>query len=573
MPTLKLKRNTVAGNSPTTAQLVVGELALNTEDGYLYAENAAGTVVNRIGTTSDRVGYLPAGTGSVATTVQAKLREFISPEDFGAVGDGVTDDTLAFQAAITYASGVSGSVYVPDGDYLFTAQESVLNNCAVAVYVPANVKIYGSGRVFCNKGALPTLIMFAIKGSNVVIDGLTIDNIFNNTGTNSQRSVAIEAGNRNYSNDEATVSNIDVLNCKLTNHFYGINFTTAAVSPNAIDGIRCIGNYIAAGNGIFSGTLNMIDASYTGQITNVIVSGNDCRNGTNSGGINLVGVHGFTVSGNTCSNLDYAGIQLENNCQRGVVSGNSVYQASRCLWVDDSRDIVLDGNVVVSESRVPPEGVAAYRDGILITREGFTGNTTYLTTDIVVSNNVVLDGRIRMTTFGSAAGEFGDFIITGNVVKFRNSGDQQANGMSLATCLSLIVSENTVIGGTENSILVSVGAARRLVLSNNITKKAGVEGSYGLYIMGDSSAEVVRVGNSFAQGIRGAVGTKVRGLEYLGTDGSPITFQNITIQAGTGSPEGVVTAGPGSIFLNKTEPAKLYIKASGFGNTGWVVNA
>jgi hypothetical protein len=101
MPTLKLKRNTVAGNSPTTAQLVVGELALNTEDGYLYAENNAGTVVNRIGTTSERVRYLPAGTGAVVTTVEAKLRRDIpSVGDVATiVADSATDNTAAILSA------------------------------------------------------------------------------------------------------------------------------------------------------------------------------------------------------------------------------------------------------------------------------------------------------------------------------------------------------------------------------------------------------------------------------------------------------------------------------------------
>ena len=54
-------------------------------------------------TGSSLVGYLPAGTGAVATTVQTKLREFVSAEDFGVIGDGVTDDTAAFIAACSYA--------------------------------------------------------------------------------------------------------------------------------------------------------------------------------------------------------------------------------------------------------------------------------------------------------------------------------------------------------------------------------------------------------------------------------------------------------------------------------------
>ena len=63
------------------------------------------------------VTYTPAGSGAVSTNVQDKLRESVSVTDFGAVGDGVTDDSSSIQAAIDYAETINAIVYLPPGNY------------------------------------------------------------------------------------------------------------------------------------------------------------------------------------------------------------------------------------------------------------------------------------------------------------------------------------------------------------------------------------------------------------------------------------------------------------------------
>lgn len=56
--------------------------------------------------------FTQGGTGSITRTVESKLRDVVSVKDFGAVGDGVTDDTAAIQAALN-----KGNSLVPPGTF------------------------------------------------------------------------------------------------------------------------------------------------------------------------------------------------------------------------------------------------------------------------------------------------------------------------------------------------------------------------------------------------------------------------------------------------------------------------
>lgn len=103
------------GYTETDANTVTFDSAPANNDLVLFIVNA---FVSQTTADASNVTYTPSGTGAVATNVQAKLSESVSVKDFGAVGDGVTDDTAAIQAALDSASP---EVKVSDGTYLTTS--------------------------------------------------------------------------------------------------------------------------------------------------------------------------------------------------------------------------------------------------------------------------------------------------------------------------------------------------------------------------------------------------------------------------------------------------------------------
>ena len=77
-------------------------------------EFIVGNAVTSLTTDPDVVTYNQGGTGAQDRTLTSKLQETVSVKDFGAVGDGVTDDTAAFNSAIA----ASNYIYIPEGTYL-----------------------------------------------------------------------------------------------------------------------------------------------------------------------------------------------------------------------------------------------------------------------------------------------------------------------------------------------------------------------------------------------------------------------------------------------------------------------
>ena len=76
-------------------------------------------------------------TGAVNRAINAKLQDVLSVKDFGAVGDGTTNDTTAIQAALNYVNSLGGgTVYFPQGTYLSNLLTIYSNTCLIGQGVP-----------------------------------------------------------------------------------------------------------------------------------------------------------------------------------------------------------------------------------------------------------------------------------------------------------------------------------------------------------------------------------------------------------------------------------------------------
>jgi len=247
--------------------------------------------------------FIQAGTGAVSRTIQDKLEEFISVKDFGAVGDGVTNDAAAVQLAANAAAGKV--LYFPPGTYVVNNGFSITGDNSVVIGYGATITYNATTATFYH--------CIRIYGNNTAVLGIRVKSpsglVRNDTG------FAISAGNVS-TNTTGLVIQDCVVDSIGSAGIWLSNVSQPRIANNVVknclaDGIHfadgcydivCSNNVlISNGDDNIAIVNDTAGAPYLGRF---VVSGNVITGGTSvSGmGVAVIGAATGNIIGNTISN-------------------------------------------------------------------------------------------------------------------------------------------------------------------------------------------------------------------------------------------------------------------------------
>ena len=311
-------------------------------------------VTDLVASDSAQVLYNQGGTGAVTTNVKAKLQEFVSVKDFGAVGDGVTDDTDAIRAAVA----VSDKLYFPNGTYLFDVVNNIdhdleIDFCGSTCHPPA--------------GATNAAMFYFVAGPtkvslrNGILDG-------QNKSSNFSHIINVNSSACDFSMENMQLLN----NCE------------GGATPVASRDIDLL--YVNTANSVYIDNCvfrlaSRQGISFTGIVPNIVVTNSifeDCY------------LYGIDIEPNTSTSKMYENITIDNcvfknngnksttNHVWGPSNGNGPFRAqSASLTVDVIKNISITNNKIISLDFVnqvagwqsPAFGVEQYNNLVL------SGNT------------------------------------------------------------------------------------------------------------------------------------------------------------------------------------------------------
>jgi|11_taG_2_1085331.scaffolds.fasta_scaffold10216_1 hypothetical protein len=450
-------------------------------------------VVVATGTAQDVNSIGVTATGSTtARSLADRFDDVVNVKDYGATGDGTTNDTSAVQAAVN--TGAS-AVYFPDGTYF-------IND----VSLPSNIRLFGDATI---KGDLGTSVpsghsyskklFTASSQSNIIFDGLKFDGgivgeigstEFTATDPDSLESLlelsscnkvilkgcefnnfngqATATGTRNQRAKKGVVyildcQNVEIFECKLGNNVYVEGFVVLDSSDIVV---RNNYSYQDDDNKRVSSPL-----AITGADTENVIVADNLFIGHGGSGVNIWGSNNFKITGNTFKG---PGIDFSNE------GGYSVSQNPR--------------NITINNNSVDLTGWSSYPSSSVGYGVIVQGDVNYNAKGVLISGNHVVSCKISML-----ADRCIDARLESNRI-INPWGTTAGAGLGISTTDSTFVQiQNNFINGegtTEYGSGVSciyTQDSTHVTILNNIMQDAA---SYLLYI-NEGNERVLVQENSF----------------------------------------------------------------------------
>lgn len=327
---------------------------------------------------SSLVGFIQSGSTAVARTEQAKLRDTVSPEDFGAVGDGVTDDTVALQAAITALD--SGQTLHLENDYVIKGLGlTITNKTRITIEGPGRLKLVGA-----DAGAI--ILNLVGTCSDIRVFQVSFLGEGNSSATYFQYGIWNASGQ--------TLSNIIVSQCYFKNLNAGVSFNADA--GGTVTNVMAVNNIVEDMVGTLGGQGYGLFAS---KAQNVQFCNNE---------INRCSRHSIYVArGATASGTDY-GTLIHSNIIKdhrsvgfGAIARPAIYCVRGYGYSIKNNKIIdyYDGGIAVSQDTVDGtscgdcevvgNNLYGRKNAVASMWAGETSNpTTYRINNVKISGNV-----------------------------------------------------------------------------------------------------------------------------------------------------------------------------------------